>query len=253
MAQEKEKIILKNRILELGNAAIRRGIPCYTDFLNLNEQNILHTIEKQLGMVNVIEYGGFELAERKLFCFLAPDSYCEPDFPVEIIKIEVKNVKYSDTLTHRDYLGAILNLGIDRAKTGDIIVDFPDGYVFCKSEIAEYVTANLEKIKHTQVKCTIVEKQEFSVEPKYKEIQKTVPSIRLDAIIAAAFQGSRSSLSGLIQREKVFVNGKMISSNSYALKEGDIVSVRGEGKFRLKELQNQTKKGRTYVLLQKYI
>lgn len=253
MTQEKDEMILKNRLLELGNAAVRRGIPFYTEFLNLNEQNILHTMEKQLGMVKTIEYGGFEAAERKLFCFLAPDSYCEPDFPVEIIKIEVKNVKYSDELTHRDYLGAILNLGIDRAKTGDIIVDFPTAYVFCKSEIAEYVITNLEKIKHTQVKCTIVEKQDFHVQPRYEEIRKPVSSIRLDTIIAAAFQGSRSSLSGLIQGEKVFVNGKMISSNSYVPKEGDIVSVRGQGKFRFQELQNQTKKGRTYVLLQKYI
>lgn len=253
MLHDKEETFLKKRLMELANLADRKGIPFYTDFLNLNEQTILHSIERQFGTTLVKEDGGYELAERKLFAFESPDSYSEEPFPITIIKIEVKHVKYSDNLTHRDYLGAILNLGIDRTKVGDIIVDYPVAYVFCKNEIAAFITETLEKIKHTQVKCSIIEKQDFQIQPKFEEIRKTVSSIRLDAIIALAFQGSRSSLSGLITGEKVFVNGKMISSNSYVLKEGDIVSVRGHGKFRFQEIQTQTKKGRTYVLLQKYI
>lgn len=253
MIQEKEESLLKNRILELAKTADKRGIPTYTDFLNLNEQSILHSMEKQLHAVRISSFGGYELAERRLFCFEAMESYCEPEYPLAIVKISVKNEKYSDKLTHRDYLGAILNLGIDRSKIGDILVEFPDAYVFCKNEIAEFIDNCLEKIKHTQVCTTKVWETDFHVEPKFEEIRKSISSIRLDAIIAAAFQGSRSSLSGLIAGEKVYVNGRMISSNSYTLKAGDIVSVRGYGKFRFQEVQSQTKKGRTYVLLQKYI
>lgn len=253
MIQDKEENLLRNRIQELAIAADRRGIPYYTDFLNLNEQSILHSMERQLGTVTIHEEGGYELAERKVFCFLANDAYCEADFPIVAVKIQVKNTKYCDQLTHRDYLGAAINLGIDRSKLGDIIVDFPTAYLFCKNDIAEYIVTNLVKIKHTQVSCTIVQQREFIGNPKYEEIRKTVSSTRLDAMIAVAFQRSRSSLSGLITGEKVFVNGKMISSNSYAVKEGDIISVRGYGKFRFQEIQSQTKKGRTYVLLQKYI
>lgn len=252
MTQEKEDAIVKNRLLELAQSAERRGVPFYTDFLNLNEQNMLHSMDRQFGSVMRKEYGGYELAERRLFCFNSQDSYCEEEFPVTIIKIEVKNETYSDKLTHRDYLGAILNLGIDRSKIGDIIVDFPIAYVFCRKEISQYVLTNLEKIRHTQVRCSMVEQQDFHVQPVYEEIRKPVSSPRLDTLIAAAFGGSRSSMSGLISGEKVFVNGKMISSNSYLVKEGDIISVRGYGKFRFQETQAQTKKGRTYVVLQKY-
>lgn len=253
MIQDKEENLLRNRIQELAIAADRRGIPYYTDFLNLNEQSILHSMERQLGAVTLYQDGGYELAERKMFCFLSRDAYCDADFPIAVVKIEVKNEKYCDQLTHRDYLGAAINLGIDRSKLGDIIVDFPTAYLFCKNDIAEYIVTNLVKIKYTKVCCKVVEDGEFSVSPKYEQIRKTVSSTRLDAMIAVAFQGSRSSLSGLITGEKVFVNGKMISSNSYTVKEGDIISVRGHGKFRFQELQAQTKKGRTYVLLQKYI
>lgn len=253
MIQEKEENLLKNRLLELAKSADRRGIPFYTDFLNLNEQNILHTMERQFGTVQVESFGGYELAERRIFGFQGRDSYCDMEFPAVVVQITVKNEKYSDKLTHRDYLGAILNLGIDRSKVGDIILDFPDAYVFCKTEIGQFLANSLEKVKHTQVDSRITKEQAFEVKPKYEEIRKSISSIRLDAILAAAFGGSRSSLSGLITSEKVFVNGKLVCSNSYGLKEGDIVSVRGYGKFRFQEIQAQTKKGRTYVLLQKYI
>ena len=210
MIQDKEENLLRNRIQELAIAADRRGIPYYTDFLNLNEQNILHSMERQLGTVNLYGNGGYELAERKMFCFLSQDAYCDVDFPIAVVQIQVKNVKYCDQLTHRDYLGAAINLGIDRSKLGDIIVDFPTAYLFCKHDIAEYIVSNLVIIKHTGVCCAIVQEGEYAISPKYEEIRKTVSSTRLDAMIAVAFQGSRSSLSGLITGEKVFVNGKMI-------------------------------------------
>lgn len=265
MIQEKEEKLLKKRLEELANIAEKRGVSLFTDFLNLNEQSILHAMEKSLNFVKITSFGGYELAERRLFCFSGKDAYYDEfdwneedkdlgsSFPLRVIQISVKNEKFSDKLTHRDYLGAILNLGIDRSKVGDILVDFPKAYAFCKEEIAEFIADNLEKIKHTQVECNIVELQDFHIQLKYEEIRKSIASIRLDAIIAAAFGGSRSSLSNLITGEKVYVNGKLVCSNSYELHPGDIVSVRGYGKFRFEEIQSQTKKGRTYVLLKKYI
>ncbi len=264
MIQEKEENLIRNRLLELAQIAERRGIPVYTDFLDLNEQSILYSLNSQLKFVSIVSSGGYELAERRIFCFVEKGylshavqddntSYLDIEYPYVVLKITVKNEKFSDVLTHRDYLGAILNLGIERSKIGDILVEAPNAYVFCKKEFATFIVDNLAKIKHTHVKCCMLEKQTFHVEPKYEEIRKSISSIRLDAIIAAGFGGSRSSLSSLITGEKVYVNGKLVRSNSYVLKVGDIVSVRGHGKFRFKEIQSQTKKGRTYVLLQKYI
>ena len=262
MIQEKEENLLKNRLTELARTAENRGIPIYTDFLNLNEQTILYAMEKQLKYVSIHSFGGYALAERRIFC-LEGNDYCynyqeddsgkDLEYPLQVIQIKAKNEKFSDKLTHRDYLGAILNLGIDRGKVGDIIAEFTSAYVFCKDEISQYIVSNLSKVKHTQVECSVIPKQAFHIEPKFEEIRKSVSSLRLDAVIAAGLNGSRSSLSNLIKGEKVYVNGKRILSNSYSLKEGDVISVRGFGKFRLKEIQSQTRKGRTYVLLQKYI
>lgn len=251
--QEKEESLLRNRVMELARQSEWRGIPSYTDFLNLYEQNIVYSMEKQLGSISLQANGGYELAERKVIGLYGRDLYMEEHIPITVIKVEVKNSKFCDTLTHRDYLGAILNLGIERSKVGDILVDFPDAYVFCKEEISEFIITNLEKVKHTQVILKDTTGEELSIQPKYKVITTTVSSIRLDTLLAAVFQGSRSSLTGYVTGEKVFVNGKMISSNSYSLREGDVVSVRGMGKFRFREVKGQTKKGRISVILEKFV
>ncbi len=111
---------------------------------------------------------------------------------------------------------------------------------------------NLLRIKHTVVSTSLMEYKDFIYKPNLKKITGTVSSVRLDSILAVAFKGSRSKLSGLITGGKVFVNSKSILSNSYLLKENDIVSVRGFGKFIFKGVTNQTKKGRYSVEIQLY-
>lgn len=253
MVLEKEEQLFCNRLKELAGASFRRNVCTYTHFLNLNEQSILSSIKTELPSVSIKKFGGYEYAERNMFCFFTEDSYMEPEFPIDVIEITVAHEKYSDKLSHRDFLGAILNLGIDRSKIGDILVDFPSTYVFCHHDISDYVASGLTKIKHTQVKCCIVTMDSFDIQPKFEEIRGSVSSIRIDAVLSIAFKSSRSSLSGLIEGEKVYVNGRLIHSNSYALKEGDVVSVRGYGKFIFKEVQNKTKKGRTYISINKFV
>jgi len=253
MVLEKDEQLLSNRLKELARIAYNRNLCSYTHFLNLNEQSILNSMKAELPAVQIMECGGYEFAERKMFCFYTEDSYMKPEFPMDVLEITVAHEKYSDKLSHRDYLGAILNLGIDRSKVGDILVDFPSTYVFCHKDVSDYVVSLLSKIKHTQVNCSIVNKDTFEICPKFEEIRGSVSSVRIDAILSIAFKSSRSSLCGLIEGEKVFVNGRIIHSNSYALKEGDVVSVRGYGKFIFKEVQNQSKKGRTFVLIHKFI
>ena len=98
-----------------------------------------------------------------------------------------------------------------------------------------------------------VEARDFDYEPEYKEITGTVASVRLDRLLALAFGVSRSSLTGLIEGGKVFVNGRLVTSNGYEPKEGDLVSVRGMGRFRYAGGGGQSRKGREYVILQRYI
>lgn len=228
----------------------------FSDFLNLNEQNIFISLKNELPKIKYFTYGGFEDAERKILCFcgnLSVTDETEIDFPISCIKVEPLNQKFSDSLNHRDFLGAVLNLGLDRGKIGDILILDNEGYLFTMTPISGFITDQLVKVKHTMVSAQVIERQNLQYKPKFKEINGTVASVRLDSILSVAFNSSRSSLIGLIEGGKVFVGGKSVLSNSYTLKENDIVSVRGLGKFIFAGTSYQTKKGRYSVKVLLYI
>jgi RNA-binding protein YlmH len=253
---DKDEKFLERRLLDLANTAYNRGINLYSDFLNLNEQNIFYSLKNELPMIKYFAYGGYQDAERKILCFCG-DAYVneekDMEYPVSCIRVKPVNQKFSDSLSHRDFLGAVLNLGIDRCKLGDILILENEGYLFALSSISEFITDQLNKVKHTVVQCSLIQQQEFDYKPRLKEMNGTVASVRLDSILAAAFQGSRSSLTGLIEGGKVYVNGKLVLSNSYLLKENDVISARGLGKFIYAGTSYQTKKGRYSVKLLLYI
>ncbi len=174
-------------------------------------------------------------------------------YPIRCIRISPCSGKFSETLTHRDYLGALIHLGIERSRLGDIVIKGQDAYVFCHAQMEEFLMQNITRIRHTTVKVSAVENPDDLPKPQFQEIHGTVSSVRLDAMIALAFSSSRSSMLGLIEGGKVFVNGKMVVSNGHPLKPEDIVSVRGYGKFRYDGMAGTTKKGRCSVTVQKYI
>jgi RNA-binding protein YlmH len=255
MNLEKEEQILKKRLLDLANTADLRGINTYSDFLNLNEQNIFTTLKHELPRIKYFASGGFEDAERKMLCFCGNDMMDDEKaviFPITCIKVVPINQKFSDSFTHRDFLGAVLNLGIDRSKVGDILIHNNEGFLFCHTGISAFITDQLYKVKHTNISTSIIDQKNFDYKPKYKEVTGTVSSVRLDSILSVAFHASRSSLTGLIEGGKVSVGGKVILSNSYTLKENEIVSVRGLGKFVFVGTSYLTKKGRYSVKILLY-
>jgi RNA-binding protein YlmH len=253
MNLNKEEQLLCKRLKEQAYNACNKGFDIYTDFLNLNEINLFYSIVPELPTVQYEFWGGYEDAERRVICFYNDDSFHNTNFPVRCIKIEPLNIKFSDKLTHRDFLGAILNLGIERYTIGDILPDEEQTYVFCQEKIASFIIDNLVKIKHTNIQSKIVKFEEIGISQKYQEINGTVSSKRLDAILSLAFQHSRSSLIRLILNKKVYVNSKLVESNSHNLNDNDIVSVRGLGKFRFKDSSKITKKGRYSITILKYL
>lgn len=244
---DKEDLLLQRHLLDMANTAYNKGICMYSDFLNLNEQNLFYSLKNELSGIRCFTSGGFRDAERKMICFCGKDECEDISYPISCIKVEPVNKKFSDSLTHRDFLGAVLNLGLDRSKIGDILINENEGYLFVHSTISEFIIDQLGKVKHTVIHCSLVDSIDFHYQPRLKEITGTVSSVRLDSVLSIAFQGSRSSLSGLIEGGKVFVGGKLILSNSYTLKENDVVSVRGYGKFIYAGTSYQTKKGRYSV------
>lgn len=265
----KEEELLAKRISELARVANLKCCVTFTDFLNLNEQNILHQTARKLSWVKTETFGGYEGAERQIAAFV-PDalSYLmESDaqeesacaragrlgFPIACVQIQPVNAKFAEALTHRDILGALMHLGIERCKLGDIALCGEVFYLFSQERLAGVIAEDLTQIRHTQVHCAVCDLQDFVYTPRTKELAGSVASVRLDSVMAIAFGSSRSSLLSLIESGKVFVNGKLITTNAYSLKEGDLVSVRGEGKFRYGGEVGQTKKGRCMVKVEKYI
>ena len=258
---QKEEQLLEKRLLELSRLAYHRDIITYSDFLNPNELHILHSLPKDSLYSQYRVFGGYELAERQMVAFL-PDALSlrtenlqELFFPDEmcVLRIEPLHKKYAEELTHRDYLGAMLNLGIDRSKTGDILVSGSGALVFVRPQMKEFLREELTRIRHTTVLVTEEQPETFHYTPHFEEIRGTVASVRLDSLLSLAFGSSRNKLSGLIEGAKVFVNGKLVTSNGYQVHENDIISVRGMGKFRFISELAVTKKKRISVLIHKYI
>lgn len=248
---DKEELFEK-RMMELGKKAYYRGILTFSDFLDLNQQNILHSLPFSDIGIKVETFGGYESAERQMAAFVPEALSYEQDYPIVCIKIQPLSKKFSEDLTHRDYLGAILNLGIERSKIGDILLDQEGGYVFCQESMAAFLSEELVRIRHTSVQARRLMEEEPLPEPRREEVSGTVASPRLDSVIALAFGSSRSSIIGLIEGGKVFVNGKSVISNAYSIKEGDVVSVRGKGKFQFGSVTNKTKKNRFHIVIYRY-
>lgn len=256
MNTEKEEVLFGKRILELERLADKRCVSVYSDFLNLNEISVVRGLSRELSGVPYSLYGGYEDAERKMLCFHGEwdgTEGSESSFPIRCLSVRPLNEKFSSALTHRDFLGAVLNLGIERGKVGDILVHSNSAFLFCHEGIADFICSELVQIKHTSVNCEPCEDFKDVWKPEFKTVTGTLSSIRLDAMVSLAFQSSRSSMTGYIASGRVYVNGRAELSNSYQPKEGDIISVRGLGKFIFESVSGRSKKGRIGVTLQKYI
>ena len=196
--------------------------------------------------------GGYSTAERKIVCFLPMESE-EYILPVKAIKIAPVNIKFAEKCTHRDFLGSIMNLGIDRSKLGDLIVKDGVCYALCVNNIYNYVFENVVTVRHTKVICSEYKMEDIEGNISFETVKGTVASVRLDSVLAVAFKESREHMKNYICAEKVFINGKCVSRPDASMQEGDIISVRGIGKFQFDSVGNETRKGRLYIKIKKYI
>ncbi len=249
----KEELMLQKRLIELSNLSYKRGIVTFSDFLNLNELNILHTTPRELFPSRYETYGGYEPAERQMVAFLPDALYYDYRYPISVLRIGPANRKFAEDLSHRDFLGGILHLGIERSCLGDLLVEDIVCHVFVTDAMADFICDELTRVRHTAVKTEKIDETAFSFTPRLETIKGTVASVRLDTVLSVAFPMSRSRLTGLIESGKVFVNGKLITSNGYRLKKEDIISVRGMGKLVYQGILSETKKGRQYIQVGKYI
>lgn len=249
---EKEEQLFKKRIQELAVLAYERDIPVHTDFLTLNEQAVFQSISATLPPVKVVFAGGSPMSERKVLCFL-PSYMEEPaDIPFSCLRIQPVSPRFAEALTHRDYLGSIMGLGIERSLIGDIILKDGGAFVFVMQRMAAYLCEQLTAVRKTPVTCSLWEQEGAFPEPELEPMEGTVSSVRLDAVTAFCGRMSRSKAAAFIEGEKVSVNGQICTSVSRNVKEGEVLSLRGIGKFRFEHSGAPTKKGRIPLLILRY-
>ncbi|MDD6551272.1 MAG: YlmH/Sll1252 family protein [Lachnospiraceae bacterium] len=247
MKQNSDDFIRKH-FSDLDGRAYSRDYPVFTDFLDLNEISILHRAQSSF-KCHIATNGGYDGSERQMAVFLPSDAFSDIDFPIYVLKIEPINQKYAEQLTHRDYLGALMNLMIKRELMGDLIVKKNDNYciLFCVERIAGFIAENLVKVRHTEVSVKKVRFDDDRYAPDFREEDIIITSDRLDSFVAACAHSSRSAASALIDGEKIFLNGKTETSHKTQVKEGDILTIRGKGKLRVSAFNGKTQKDRLKV------
>ena len=246
--------ILINRINELAEKSYSENRYLFTDFLDMSQLSVFYSMERELAYAGTAVSGGTEGCERCMVRFGAPESLgYDEAFPIALLHISPLQKKFSDTLTHRDFLGSVIGLGIERTKLGDIIVKENEGYIFVSESISEYIIENLTKVKHTNVKVLRCADIPEAIAPKLSEESIIVSSNRLDAIIARVYKLSRDLAVRYISEGKVFLSGRQMTENAKTLKAGDVVSVRGKGKFIFEGEGGNTRKDKLYINIKKYV
>lgn len=212
MPRSKEDQILYKRFRDLGNMAYQRGICVYSDFVTITQQELACQALAELYPDTHVEqlplyaYGGYEEADRRVLMFMPPeymDRISDTQFPISCIRIAPVNRKFGEALTHRDYLGTVMGMGLERDQIGDI--------------------------------------------------SGSVTTPRLDAVLSVAIRTSRTQGLQLIRDGNIYINGKCCTENAKLLREGDIISVRGYGKYRFRQTGVRSKKGRYHIMVQQYI
>ncbi len=249
--ENSEKLLI-SKCEDLFKLCDKYATPRFSDFLDGGEQAVIQDKMILPCGYNVAFFGGFSDAEKKVMgVFPEWEEAQESEFPITCLKIEGG---YSRKLNHRDYLGTIMSLGITSGKLGDIVVSDGFAYVLISNDIAEYVADNLHKIGNQGVKVSVIDDLSvIKIERQYKVIGTVCAAPRLDAVVGAAANISRSQASSLITAGKVKLNHREAIKTAESVKEGDLLSIRGYGRFLVHSFDGETRKMRMHITLKQYI
>ena len=253
IAQTAEDKLLLAKLWDKISAGIRRDIPAHTCFLSPREQEMArYLFGEQSGLVR---FGGYGDAERKMICYLPDyldvDNLYDAGSPVVCLHAEYYE---GDTLSHRDFLGALMGAGIARDTVGDICTGKGCCDFFVSAEIAPYILQNFSSAGRTRLHLTQVPLNQAAVqEPEGKELRDTLASLRLDSVISAGFRIGRSQAAQFISAGKAAIDGLPCEKPDKTVTEGAKISVRGLGKIKLQTVGGQTKKGRISVIIHRYM
>lgn len=241
--------ILKAWVRDAVRLCELRSVPRFVGFLDERQCAVAAGMLER--GANAMFFGGYEDAERRMLGVFPEEFAAEESiFPIERL---VFSYRKTASLSHRDFLGAILSSGVKREKIGDILCGEGIAFVFADREISRFLETQLEKVGGEGVTLLPDYQGETPSLRKFKEIRDTVASLRLDAIVKAAAGVSREQAARLVESGLVSVNHIARLSVSSQVQENDIISIRGVGRFKLQSVGPNTRKGRIFITLLKYI
>ncbi len=223
----------------------KTGRAMFTDFLSEREYGEVICRRKHIDETPFTAYGGFDGAGRVMLAF----SDCDEIFPISAVVCTGRGI---DTLKHPDFLGSIMNLGIERKNVGDIICENDRCVIFASNSVADYIADNLTSVGGVCVKCVTENAENVNVKLRFEEITGTVASLRADSVVSVMIKSSRSKAAEYIEGQKFFLNQVLCTKCDKEIKENDIISVRHHGKARVTDVNGRSKKGRIFITLQKY-
>jgi RNA-binding protein YlmH len=253
IARSGEDKLLLAKLWDKINAGIRRNIPANTCFLSPRELELARYLFGEAE--GLYAFGGYGEAELKMLVFL-PDyldacSLYQEDSPVVCLRAAFF---HGDSLSHRDFLGALMGAGIARETVGDICVGTDSCDFFVTAEIAPYILQNFTSAGRTRLHLSQIPITEASIpEPEVKEIRDTLASLRLDSVISSGFRIGRSLAAQYVAAGKAAIDGLPCEKPDKSVGEGAKISVRGLGKIKLSQINGRTKKDRISVVIHRYV
>ena len=251
-----EDRLLLAKVLDRAGQARSRNIPAATDFLSPQQQMLAMDLLRLAGIpeTGYARLGGYAGAERNILLFL-PDwldaDSAESQSPIRCLRATFRE---EEKLSHRDFLGSLMGMGIVREKVGDILVGPSAADLMVLDTVAEFLLQSWNSAGRARLTVTAIEPWEVRVpEVKCQEVRDTVSSLRLDAVASTGFRMARGKAAELITSGRVQVNWRECAKPDKLLTAGDTVSARGFGKFELTEVGGVTKKGRTAIVLKRYV
>ena len=244
-----EEMQKQRRFAELAERSYSTGRALFTDFLSMGELDLLMQCKRELDYAGVALFGGAPDCERVVARFGDDDV----PFPIICVKAEPAQQKFADNLTHRDILGALMNLNIAREKLGDIYLHENVAYLFCAESVAPIILQELVKARHTTLKTSFCDQIPDGIASRVEERFLQIASERLDVLVAAVFKLSREESLELFRGKLVFVDGRCNENNSGTAKQGDLISVRHHGRFRYLGVQSTSRKGKLNVNVEVFV
>lgn len=224
-----------------------------TNFQDPYHTGLIISMLERIPDIDFASGGGYPVAERARVAIF-PDYLAESDIDFELVLLAVEGNFKMAKVTHRDFLGSILGLGIKREVIGDVLVTEKGCQVVAARDVAPYLMANLIKVHRVGVTVRVVEESEWKMpEETVKEIKSTVASLRLDAVAAVGFGTSRSRIAREITAERLNLNWHPCSNLSASVKPGDILSIRGRGRVEVIEVKENTKSGRIGIVIKRFL